>query len=160
MKNVLLAILLVLFVVSLSYSVYLTEVNQPWAYFDTRTRVWEFAVGGILMIFIFKAKLPTILSTVLGWMGVIGLAITGFIMDVGASFPSYVALCPVTAAVLVMLGGQNPTSFGVEKFLGSRPMVYLGGLSYGLYLWHWPILSFYYVIFGTTDVGIIHGIII
>src|SRR5699024_3765720 len=35
-----------------------------------------------------------------------------------------------------------------------------GGLSYGLSLWHWPILSFYYVIFGTTDGGIIHGVII
>src|SRR5699024_10584365 len=160
LKNILLAILSVLFFISLVYSVYLTEVNQPWAYFDTRTRVWEFAVGGILMIFIFKAKLPVILSTILGWGGLIGLTITGFIMDVGTSFPSYIALWPVTAAVFIMVAGQNPTSFGVEKFLGSRPMVYLGGLSYGLYLWHWPILSFYYVIFGTTDVGIIHGIII
>lgn len=160
MKNVLLAILLILFAVSLSYSVYLTEVNQPWAYFDTRTRVWEFAVGGILMIFIFKVKLPAILSIIMGWLGLIGLTLTGFIMDVGASFPSYIALWPVTAAVLVMLAGQNPTSFGVEKFLGSKPMIYLGGLSYGLYLWHWPILSFYYVIFGTTDVGVVHGIII
>src|SRR5699024_3188819 len=159
-KNVLLAILLVLFVVSLSYSVFLTEVNQPWAYFATRTRVWEFAVGSILMMFIFKAKLPDILSMVLGWIGLIGLTITGLIMDVGASFPSYIALWPVTAAVLVMLAGQNPTSFGVEKFLGSKPMVYLGGLSYGLYLWHWPLLSFYYVIFGTYDVSLIHGIII
>ncbi|KKK33958.1 acyltransferase [Salinicoccus sediminis] len=158
MKNILLAILSVLFFISLAYSVYLTEVNQPWAYFDTRTRVWEFAVGGILMIFIFKAKLPAILSTILGWGGLIGLTITGFIMDVGASFPSYIALWPVTAAVFVMLAGQNPTSFGVEKFLGSRPMVYLGGLSYGLYLWHWPILSFYYVIFDTTDVGVVHGV--
>jgi len=115
MKNILLAILSVLFFISLAYSVYLTEVNQPWAYFDTRTRVWEFAVGGILMIFIFKAKLPAILSTILGWGGLIGLTITGFIMDVGASFPSYIALWPVTAAVFVMLAGQNPTSFGVEK---------------------------------------------
>src|SRR5690625_1986615 len=54
------------------------------------------------------------------------------------------------------VSGTESNSFGVEKFLGSRPMVYLGGLSYGLYLWHWPILSFYYVIFDTTDVGVVH----
>lgn len=160
LKNILLSILTVLFVASLSYSIYLTGVNQPWAYFDTRTRVWEFAIGGILMIFIFKAKLPSYISVILGWIGLIGLSITGFIMDVGASFPSYIALWPVTAAVLVMLAGQNPTAYGVEKFLGSRPMVYLGGLSYGLYLWHWPILSFYYVLYDTTDVEIFHGMLI
>ena len=160
LKNILLTILLVLFAVSLSYSIYLTEVNQPLAYFDTRTRVWEFAVGGILMIFIFKVKFPQFISTLIGWIGLIALVSTGLIMDVESSFPSYVALWPVTAAILVMLAGQNPTAFGVEKFLGSRPMVYLGGLSYGLYLWHWPILSFYYVIFDTHDVSVLHGMLI
>ncbi|WP_020006130.1 acyltransferase family protein [Salinicoccus albus] len=160
MKNILLTIFIVLFAVSLSYSIYLTEVNQPWAYFDTRTRVWEFTVGGILMMYIYKIKLPAFISTFIGWAGMIALMSTGLIMDVGASFPSYIALWPVTAAIFVMLAGQNPAQFGVEKFLGSRPMIYLGGLSYGLYLWHWPLLSFYYVIFDTTDVGLVHGVII
>lgn len=160
LKNILLTILIVLFAVSLSYSIYLTEVNQPLAYFDIRTRVWEFAVGGILMIFIFKVKLPSLVSTIVGWIGLIALISTGLIMDVESSFPSYVALWPVTAAILIMLAGQNPSKLGVEKFLGSKPMVYLGGLSYGLYLWHWPILSFYYVIFGTHDVSIMNGTLI
>src|SRR5699024_9151697 len=110
--------------------------------------------------FIFKVKFPQFISTLIGWIGLIALVSTGLIMDVESSFPSYVALWPVTAAILVMLAGQNPTAFGVEKFLGSRPMVYLGGLSYGLYLWHWPILSFYYVIFDTHDVSVLHGMLI
>ncbi|MCC4722385.1 acyltransferase family protein [Salinicoccus sp. RF5] len=153
-------ILLVLFTVSLAYSIYLTAVNQPWAYFDTRTRIWEFAIGGILMLFIFRVKLPGFISALMGWTGLLALLSTGLLLDVEGSFPSYVALWPVMAAVFIMLGGQNPTKIGVEKFLGSRPMVYLGSLSYGLYLWHWPLLSFYYVIFDTKDVSVLHGLII
>ena len=153
-------ILALLIVSSLSFSIYLTAVNQPWAYFDTRTRVWEFAIGGMLVLFIFKVKLPSIISTLMGWLGLAALISTGLLLDVEGSFPSYVALWPVMAAVFVMLAGQNPTKLGVEKFLGSKPMVSLGGLSYGLYLWHWPLLSFYYVIFDTKDVSVLHGILI
>ena len=153
-------ILALLIVSSLSFSIYLTAVNQPWAYFDTRTRVWEFAIGGMLVLFIFKVKLPGLISTLMGWLGLAALISTGLLLDVEGSFPSYVALWPVMAAVFVMLAGQNPTKLGVEKFLGSKPMVSLGGLSYGLYLWHWPLLSFYYVIFDTKDVSVLHGILI
>src|SRR5699024_5143137 len=139
-------------------SIYLTGVNQPWAYLDTRARVWEFAIGGLLMVFIFKIKLPMIISFIIGWLGVIILTTTGLIFDVGQSFPGYVALVPVLAAVLMLVAGQNPSALGVEKILGSRIMVWLGGLSYGIYLWHWPLLIFYYEIFETTDVGLVHGL--
>src|SRR5699024_1796171 len=74
-----LTILTVLFIISFIYSIYLTGHNQAWAYFDTGTRLWEFAMGGLLMVFIFHVKLPVILSFILGWSGLIMLAITGVI---------------------------------------------------------------------------------
>src|SRR5699024_5879601 len=117
-----LTILTVLFIISFIYSIYLTGHNQAWAYFDTGTRLWEFAMGGLLMVFIFHVKLPVILSFILGWSGLIMLAITGVIFDVGSNFPGYIAMVPVLAAVSMLLAGQNPTRFGVEKILGSRPM--------------------------------------
>lgn len=155
-----LLVLIALFAGSFAFSIYLTNVDQPWAYFDTRTRVWEFAVGGLLMLAIFKIRLPGLVSGIVGWTGLMALISTGLLLDVEGSFPGYVALWPVMAAVLVMVAGQNPSRFGVEKFLGSKPMVALGGLSYGLYLWHWPLLSFYYVLAGTKEVGVVHGIMI
>ena len=45
-NNIFITVLIILFILSFTYSIYLTGVNQPWAYFDTRTRVWEFAIGG------------------------------------------------------------------------------------------------------------------
>lgn len=159
-KKLFAIVLSVLFILSFGYSIYLTEVNQPWAYFDTRTRVWEFAIGGILMLVIFKIKIPQVISLIIGWIGLAGLISTGLILEVETSFPGYVALWPIVSAVLIMLAGQNPSNFGVEKFLGSKLMIKLGGLSYGLYLWHWPLLAFYYVIFDTHNVSLISGILL
>lgn len=159
-KKSFLGILLTLIAISFLFSVYLTGVNQPLAYFDTRTRVWEFGLGGLLLLIIYRIKLPRFLSTIMGWSGLVILLSTGILLDVENSFPGYIALLPVMAAVFILVAGENTSKLGVEKFLGSKFMVWLGGLSYGLYLWHWPLLSFYYVIFDTTDVSILHGILI
>lgn len=151
-------VLLVAGACSFVFSVYLTAVDQTWAYFDTRTRLWEFMVGGLLALFLSRLVVPKAVSMVLGWLGLLVLVSTGLVLDVGASFPGYVALLPVGAAVLILVAGQNPSGAGVEKLLGSRPLVFLGGLSYGLYLWHWPLLSFYYVLAGTHEVPFLHGV--
>ena len=159
-RGLLVSILVTLLVVSFAFSVYLTEVDQPWAYFDTRTRMWEFAVGGLLCLFIARIKLARPLSFMLGWLGLAVLVGTALVLDVGSSFPGHLALLPVGAAVLILLAGQSPSRGGVEKFLGWTPMVLLGGYSYGLYLWHWPLLSFYYVINGSKDVALLDGALI
>ncbi|MFC3420064.1 acyltransferase family protein [Salinicoccus hispanicus] len=159
-RKTLFIILAVLTAASLSYSIYITGSNQPWAYFDTGARVWEFALGGILFLVITRIRLSPGISSVAGWVGFIALVSCGILLDVGGQFPGFIALWPVLAAVLVLAAGENPTRFGVEKFLGSRPMLKLGGYSYGLYLWHWPILAFYYALMETRNVPVLHGILI
>ncbi|CAM4331056.1 acyltransferase family protein [Jeotgalicoccus halotolerans] len=160
LKKVFTAVLLILFTISLIYSIYITSMNQPWAYFDTGARVFEFAVGGLLMIYIFNLNIHRYVSFILGWIGLAVLLLTGILLDVQETFPGLIALIPISAAVLILLAGQNPSKFGVEKLLSTRPLKFLGGLSYGIYLWHWPILIFYYEIFDTSSVSLLHGIII
>src|SRR5699024_196589 len=106
-NNIFITVLIILFILSFTYSIYLTGVNQPRAYFDTRTRVWEFAIGGLLMAFIFRIKLPMIISFIIGWLGLVILTTTGLIFDVGQSFPGYVALVPLVAAVYLYLVGYT-----------------------------------------------------
>lgn len=132
-----------LFVVSLIYSIYLTGVNQPWAYFITFTRVWEFALGGLICINLSSIRLHKALSTSVGWLGLIGLILTGIIFNVSEMFPGYIALWPMTCAVFIVLSGAQDTKYGVKRFLGSSVMVKLGGISFGIYLWHWVLLEFY-----------------
>jgi len=136
-------ILGVLFVTSLSYSIYLTEVNQPWAYFITMTRVWEFALGSLLCINLSSIHIPKWMATLMGWLGIIGLVLTGILFNVSQMFPGYIALWPMTCALFIVLSGTRDTTFGIKRFLGSKPMVKLGGIAFGIYLWHWVLLEFY-----------------
>ncbi|OIN66010.1 acyltransferase [Exiguobacterium sp. KRL4] len=136
-------ILGVLFVTSLSYSIYLTEVNQPWAYFITMTRVWEFALGSLLCINLSSIHIPKWMATLMGWLGLIGLVLTGILFNVSQMFPGYIALWPMTCALFIVLSGTRETTFGIKRFLGSKPMVKLGGIAFGIYLWHWVLLEFY-----------------
>lgn len=147
-RKVINAILGITFIVSFIYSIYLTEVNQQFAYFITFTRVWEFALGGLICINLSYVKINTVVSTILGWLGLIGLILTGILFEVSTMFPGYIALWPMTCAVFIILSGTNDTRFGVKKFLGLPFMMKLGGISFGIYLWHWVLLQFYRYNFG------------
>lgn len=151
-RKTLLAVLSIIFSVSLSYSVYITSANQPWAYFDTFARVWEFSLGGILALLIPYLTFKKPVSFVIGWVGLTVICFTGILLPVSTVFPGYAALLPTTGVMLVILAAENGSRFGVEKLLGSKPFLFLGNISYGFYLWHWPILIFYYTYLGTDTV--------
>lgn len=144
------------FVGSLSYSVFITESNQAWAYFDFGARLWEFALGGLLAVVLPYLRLPERLRVALGWLGLLALISCGALLDVSTMFPGYVALWPVGAAILVLLAGTTGNRFGADRLLTSRPLKSLGDLSYALYLWHWPVLVVYLAV---TDrsVASLHG---
>ena len=57
-------------------------------------------------------------------------------------FPGFHALLPCMGAMLIIYSGKHGPSL-VAKILSFKPFVFLGLLSYSLYLWHWPLLVFY-----------------
>ncbi|MGO2547361.1 acyltransferase family protein [Mammaliicoccus vitulinus] len=158
-KRLVNVVLGVIFVASFAYSVYLTEVNQPLAYFITFTRVWEFALGGLLCINLSRIKISNFAAEIIGWIGLIGLILTGALFDVSTMFPGYIALWPMTCALLIILSGNKETKYGVKNFLSMPIMIKLGGVSFGIYLWHWVLLSFYKYNISETP-GIISGVLI
>src|SRR5690625_2434450 len=115
--------LISLFALSFSYSVYLTEVNQPWAYFDVGTRVWEFSLGGLLAVNLTRIKIKSLFGDIIGWAGLIGLLLTGVVFDVSTMFPGYVALWPMFCASVILLSGNINSKYGVKSFLGSKWMM-------------------------------------
>lgn len=159
-RKTLLTVLSLIFVVSLSYSVYITAVNQPWAYFDTFARAWEFSLGGILALVLPYLKFAARVHLVIGWVGLAIIAFTGIVLPVSTVFPGFAALLPTGGVILVIIASENGQSFGVQKLLGSKPFQYFGSISYGFYLWHWPLLVFYYAYFNTDTVSILNGFII
>ncbi|WP_426303485.1 SGNH hydrolase domain-containing protein [Arthrobacter sp. R-11] len=141
-RGVLVIVFAAVFAVSLAYSVDQTASNQAYAYFDTRARLWEFALGSLLALALPYLSPPRWLRVVLGWTGLAAMLSCGLLLTVDRSFPGFVALWPTLAAAAIIVAGQSGSRVGVDRVLGSKPLVWLGGHSYALYLWHWPLLVF------------------
>ena len=160
LRRTVFAVLVVVFAASLALSVWLTAENQPLAYFMTPTRLWEFALGGMLALVIDRVALPRLLRIVLGWVGVVGLVLCGLVLTVGQVFPGYAALWPTMSAVCVLLAGATESKVGADRWLSSRPLEYVGNISYALYLWHWPLLVFFLLATDQTEPDIVGGLAI
>ena len=129
-----------IFAASLVYSIQQTASNQAYSYFDTRARLWEFALGSLLALALPYLKPGKVLRVVLGWAGLVAMLSCGLLLTVDRSFPGFIALWPTLAAAAIIVAGRSGSRFGVDRFLTWRPLVALGDNSYALYLWHWPLL--------------------
>lgn len=150
----------VIFLISLGYSIVLTATSQAVAYFDTFARLWEFALGTLLALFLPALHLSRPLSVVLGWLGVAAMLSCGVLLQVQTAFPGFVALWPTVAAVAVIAAGQTGSRLGVDRILSSKFLVRVGDNSYALYLWHWPVLVVSLVWTGKEHAGWLSGTVI
>jgi peptidoglycan/LPS O-acetylase OafA/YrhL len=125
---------------SLGYSVYYTRVNPSGAYFVTTTRIWELGLGGLIALLPDRPGRRLGRLGVLGWAG-LGLVIaSAFALSGTQAFPGALALLPAGGAALLILGGSAAARFGPSRLTSIRPLVFIGGVSYSLYLWHWPLI--------------------
>ena len=143
--------------VSFAYSVHATATRQAFAYFDGGARLWEFALGGLLALAVTRVRVPGAVAVPLGWVGLLGLLTCGVVLDVTGSFPGWAALWPLTSAAAVVLAGSATCRWGVGRVLSIRPLVAVGGISYALYLVHWPLLVLWLATSGSSRAGLLDG---
>jgi peptidoglycan/LPS O-acetylase OafA/YrhL len=124
---------------SFLYSWYATRYQPAAAFYSPLSRLWELGTGGILASTNFRAKNRNFISF-LGIALIVGCAI---VFEKSSPFPGALALVPVVGAALVIIFGSN--------VLSHKWPVAVGLVSYPLYLWHWPLLSFA-AIAGVTSV--------
>jgi len=141
------AAFLAIAVVSMFLNVSYVSKYSAATYFLPFSRLWELFVGAGLALFLQRnaqgawesRPLPKSRHGI-GFLGLGLLVASAFVIDQFDAFPGWWALLPTTGAVLVIVAGQ--TSWVNRYVLSSKPAVFVGLISYPLYLWHWPILSF------------------
>jgi peptidoglycan/LPS O-acetylase OafA/YrhL len=124
--------------------------RMPWAaFYLPMTRFWELMLGGILgYLHLLRprsadsAKQRNLLA-IAGLMLLVGALA---LVKNGDGFPGWRALLPTIGTVLLIQSG--PQAWINRRILANRGVVYIGLISYPLYLWHWPILSFVRIIYG------------
>jgi len=125
---------------SFIWSVVATAATPQTAYFVTTTRLWELGVGALVAVMTgLWMRIPVIAARVLGWVGMAAIAASVLLIDATMPWPGSLALLPVLGTAAVIVAGTVDQG-GAARLLGLRPMVWIGGLSYSLYLWHWPLL--------------------
>ncbi len=126
------------------------------AFFLTWWRAWEFVAGGVIAAIVarpwhHRSRIVAV-ATGLAGLAMVSLSV-GFVglgwLGVGTGtedrvlgYPGYAALLPVIGAMLVILSGLINAATPVNRLLSAAPVVFVGQISYALYLWHWPLLVF------------------
>jgi peptidoglycan/LPS O-acetylase OafA/YrhL len=107
------------------------------------TRGWEFILGGIVPALapVFR-KYPAWTAEAFGWAGLAAILAAAIVFAPATAYPSYRAALPALGAMLVILGGLLDLNCRPARALATWPMVRIGLISYSLYLWHWPLISF------------------
>lgn len=118
-------------------------INSPTvAYFSTFSRAWELGIGALLAVGAGAlAKMPRLLRPVLAIVGMAGIACSFIVINTASSFPAPWAALPVLSTALVIAAGTGTDRKSFLTWpLTNRASVYIGAISYSLYLWHFPAI--------------------
>lgn len=160
------AVLLVLGLLSFALNMFGVRKDLVATFFWPQTRVWELLAGALLahaqiardiripatrlqrlatgFVWWYEAPTPprqqALLFNALSVVGLTLIAVSAVGLSKKLYFPGAWALVPVLGAVALIAAG--PGAWINARLLASRPLVAIGLVSYPLYLWHWPLLSF------------------
>ncbi|KAB1502722.1 acyltransferase [Corynebacterium sp. 320] len=169
---------------SFIYATWLHVDDQTLNYYSTFSRFWEIGLGGLLGIVItsrrsrtrtdgspalLMARAPRWTRWVMGVVGIAGIIFTGLFLDGAHQFPGPWTLIPLLGTVLIVLAGTGTEyetagtdgkAIAVNRLLESAPFQFFGRISYGLYLWHWPLLVLALNLSGRTQVPALLGLLV
>jgi peptidoglycan/LPS O-acetylase OafA/YrhL len=163
-----LAAALTLAVFSFAANIILTAYSPAAAFYSPFSRCWELMLGAVLAYGAIHRRRRwnasdedtesslTGAGQVASLLGA-GLVLLSFVLAREEGFPGWQVLLPTIGTALLIWAG--PRAIFNAAVLANRPIVWLGLISYPLYLWHWPLLSFVRIVHGEADVAM-RGVVV
>lgn len=163
--------ILAIAVASFALNVFGIVIDDVSTFYSPQTRFWELLIGSLLAwrtlhatgeISAFQRKIAGLLGQssptctdeqitatlrrLQSWSGACLIAVALLFLEKARPFPGWWALLPTIGAALIIAAG--PQSGFNRKALSHPVMIFFGLISYPLYLWHWPLLSFAQIVEG------------
>jgi len=133
--------LVILGILSFIACVILTNIKSSAAFYWTLTRAWELFIGSVLALHVIPKPNKRFLREFYSMLGIIMIIHSVFQFTPQTNFPGIAATLPTIGTALIILSGTGGSSL-ISAALSLRPIVFIGLISYSLYLWHWPIIVY------------------
>jgi peptidoglycan/LPS O-acetylase OafA/YrhL len=129
------------FIVSFGAAVLLLGSYQSLVFYNLPFRAWELLFGSLLAVHTVPAFKDVRLAHASGLLGLGLIGASVVLLSKTTPFPGLAALPPCLGTALVIHAGLTPGAWSA-RLLGVAPLVFVGKISYSLYLWHWPLIVF------------------
>jgi peptidoglycan/LPS O-acetylase OafA/YrhL len=126
---------------SLGLSIFATSFAPTANFFLLPTRAWELLIGALLVLLPLAPVSNRPLREGVALLGFAMIAVAVVTYSDTTPFPGLAALLPTLGAAIIIYTGSNHTTV-VGRALSLKPMIFIGLISYSLYLVHWPIIVF------------------
>lgn len=135
------AVLVVLGLVSWWWATRTMAHAPALAFYGLHTRAWEMIVGAVAGLVLVGpcGRWPVRVRDALAWCGLFGIVASWWVMDASSAHPGVVTLLPVLSTALVVCATHGTWA---ARVLSWGPAVWVGLVSYSLYLWHQPVIVF------------------
>jgi peptidoglycan/LPS O-acetylase OafA/YrhL len=112
-------------------------------YYSAPTRAWELLLGALLAFGLVAPPRNARVADALAALALAGIGAAAVTFDAHTAYPGAATLLPAAGAALLIVTGMMPRPPAVNRLLSLRPLVFVGLISYSLYLWHVPVLVFF-----------------
>jgi peptidoglycan/LPS O-acetylase OafA/YrhL len=132
---------MIAFIISLAASIYGVTHNPTATFYLVPTRAWELMVGSILALDALPDLTNNRQRNAFTSSGLALILFSIFAYTEATPFPGIAALAPVLGSGFIIYSGRRG-AHQAQQLLTARPVVFIGLISYSLYLWHWPLVAF------------------
>ena len=138
-KHLIVPVLLVCTAGSLALAAFLIQGKSVAVFFLSPFRAWELLIGSLLALNVVPPIKSRLVREFTAGLGLTAILWACFSYSKGTVFPGLAALAPVLGTAAIIYAGSSCSSL-TKKLLELRPIVFIGLISYSLYLWHWPLI--------------------